>query len=205
MNCKVLISVFCIAVAAIAQNESKNQDWTIDNIKKAITGETTASAKYAAYAQKATEEKFDNIARLFEAASKAESIHAKNHTNELEAAGVKMDSIKPEFTVKTTKENLEDAVKGESYEVETMYPEFINKAKEEKKSNAVASFNYAFQVEKLHKELYTSALKALNDNSLKSLSNTYYVCQICGSTLSASAPAKCKICGASKDKFIIIK
>jgi rubrerythrin len=205
MKRKMSIGILCVAVAAVAMTGCKKQEGTVDNLKKAITGETTASAKYAACAQKAREEKFDTIARLFEAASKAEAIHAKKHTAVLEAAGVKMDPITPQFSVKSTKENLEDAIKGESYEIATMYPEFINKAKEEKKDDAAASFNFAFQVEKRHRELYSAALDALNRNDMKALPDAYSVCPVCGNTFGANVPAQCEICGEPKKDFIVVK
>ncbi len=171
----------------------------------AITGETTASAKYAAYAQKAKEDKLEKIALLFEATSKAEAIHMKNHRYALEACSLKMDSITPKFMVKTTKENLEDAIKGESYEVATMYPEFIKKAQEEKNKDAIITFDYAFKVEKPHKVLYSAALQALNKNDMKTLPDSYMVCPICGDTYGVNVPAYCKICDVSKDDFIIYK
>ncbi len=205
MKCKILLSVLCIAVAAVAQSECKKGNETVSNLKKAIIGETTASAKYAAYAQKAKEDKLDKIALLFEAASKAEAIHAKNHRDVLEACNVKMDSITPKFTVKTTKENLEDAIKGETYEVTTMYPEFIKKAQEEKNKDAITTFDYAFQVEKTHKVLYTTALQALNKNDMKTLPDSYTVCLICGETYGANAPVHCKICDTSNADFIVFK
>lgn len=78
---------------------------TIENLKAGIKGETTASVKYAAFAQKAREEGNDTIAKLFDAASKAESIHAVNHLKILEGLGEKMNEFKPEFEVKTTAQN----------------------------------------------------------------------------------------------------
>ncbi|MFZ4622055.1 MAG: rubrerythrin family protein, partial [Bacteroidota bacterium] len=129
---------------------AKDQSKTITNIKAAIKGETTASAKYAAYAKKAKEEGFTKVAVLFEAASKSESIHANNHRAVLEQLGETMEAITPEFSVKSTKENLEDAYKGESYEIATMYPEFIKQAQKENITLALISFNYAYQTEKKH-------------------------------------------------------
>jgi rubrerythrin len=107
--------------------------------------------------------------------------------------------------VKSTKENLEDAIKGETHEIDTMYPEFIKKANDEKKDDAAASFDVAFQVEKKHKELYTAALDALNRNDLKALPDSYAVCPVCGNTFGANIPAKCEICGEPKKDFIIVK
>jgi len=205
MKKSLFIGVVYIAVAAMAVTGCKKQAGTIENLKAAITGETTASAKYAAYAKKAKEEKLDKIAKLFEAASKAESVHVKMHTAVLEAMGVKMDPITPQFTVKTTKENLEDAIKGETHEIEKMYPEFIKKASEEGKNDTAASFDRAFQVEKKHNDLYKKALDALNKKDFKGLPDTYAVCMVCGNTFGANVPAICDICGEQKKDFIIIK
>ena len=205
MKSKMLLGVLCIAVVGIAASGCKKQGGTVDHLKKAITGETTASAKYAACAKKAREEKLVKIAILFEAASKAEAIHAKKHTAVLETAGLKMDPITPRFIVKSTKENLEDAIKGESYEIDTMYPEFIKNAKDEKKDDAAASFDAAFQVEKKHKALYTAALDALNKNDMKALPDSYAVCPVCGNTFGATVPATCEICGAPKKDFFVVK
>jgi len=205
MNNRALIGILCLALAAVSANGCKKAGTTLDNLKAAIVGETTASAKYAAYAQKAREEKFEAIAMLFQAASKAEAIHANKHTEVLGAMGATMDPITPQFTVKSTKENLQDAIRGESYEIDSMYPGFIRTAKDEKKDEAVTSFDRAMQVEMVHKELYTAALSALEKNDMKGLSDAYSVCTVCGNTFGADVPDACGICGVGKDKFIRIK
>ena len=105
--------------------ESDTKQILTKNLKDAFTGETTASAKYEAYCKKAKEEGYELIAKLFEAASKSESIHARNHKKVIEKLGEKVPDVKPEYTVKTTRENLEDAIKGETYEIDIMYPEFM--------------------------------------------------------------------------------
>jgi rubrerythrin len=178
---------------------------TIENLKAGIKGETTASAKYAAFAQKANEEGLDTIAKLFEAASKSESIHAANHTKALEALGEKMDEIKPEFEVKTTAENLQAAIDGESYEVSTMYPQFLADAKAEKVEKATKSFTWALDTEKKHLQFYTNALEALKANAEKTLPFQYAVCPVCGNTYdNAKVDEKCAICQTPKEKFIVI-
>ncbi len=200
-----VIGIICLSLAIMAFSGCKKQQGTIENIKSAITGETTASAKYAAYAKKAKEEKFDKIAKLFEAASKAEAAHAKKHTEVLGTMGGKMDPFTPQFTVKSTKENLDDAMKGETHEIASMYPEYIKKAKEERKDEAVSTFDWAFQVEKMHQAFYKAAIEALVKNDFKGLSDTYAVCPICGNTVSPNAPKTCPICGVAQADFIIIK
>ncbi len=177
---------------------------TTEDLLAAFKGETTASAKYAAYSKKAEQEGYYNIALLFKAASVAENIHANNHKSVLEESGVQTPAITPEFTVKSTKENLEDAIKGESYEASTMYPEFIKDASAAKNQLALISLNYAFETEKKHKTMYENALSALTNNSAKDLSVTYYVCATCGNTYDVNPPKRCGICMTGSEKFLKI-
>ncbi|MDP4206287.1 MAG: ferritin family protein [Bacteroidota bacterium] len=178
---------------------------TIENLKAGIKGELTASAKYSAFAQKAKEEGNNAIAKLFEATSKAEAIHAANHKKVLEELGEKMEDFKPDFEVKTTTENLQAAIEGESYEFTTMYPQFIADAKAEKVEKADKSFTWAFDTEKKHQQFYSKALSALKAKAEKSLPMEYAVCPVCGNTYEkANMDEKCAFCQTSKDKFIII-
>lgn len=195
----VLISQFNFGAGKLSNSA------TIQNIKAAITGETTASAKYAAYSKKAKKEGLTKIALLFEAASKSENIHANNHRAVLEQLGEKMDKVIPKFEVKSTKENLEDAVKGESYEVATMYPDFIKAANDEGVNIAMISFNYAFQTEKKHKAMYENALEKFNSGKENELSSLYMVCPTCGNTYDSQAPKRCGISMTPRERFLTFK
>ena len=176
---------------------------TMENLKAAFKGESTASAKYAAFAEQARKEGFVPIAILFNATSRAEAIHALNHKAVIEKMGGKTDPVTPEFTVKTTRENLEDAMKGESYEMMTMYPEFTKVARDENASDALKSFRWAMETEKKHYLMYTNALNCLNKNDVKSLPKIYWVCPKCGNTYDQAKPEdKCAFCYTSRDKFI---
>jgi len=176
---------------------------TVVNLKAGIKGETTASAKYAAFALKAREEQHESIAKLFDAASKSESIHAANHKKALEALGEKMEDFKPEFEVKTTAENLQAAIDGETYEVTTMYPQFLADAKAEKADKATKSFTWAYDTEKKHEQFYTAALASLKANTENTLPTQYLVCPVCGNTYDkAMVDEKCAFCQTSKEKFI---
>jgi len=205
MKTKIILFVSLIAFGFSSFVAANTPVKTVENIKAAIKGETTASAKYSAYAKKAKEEKNLKVALLFEAASKSESIHANNHRAVLEQLGVKMEDFKPEYTVKTTKENLEDAVKGETYEVTTMYPDFLKAAQNENVNLALISFNYAYQTEKKHQALYKNALEQLNAGKEKSLPNKYMVCSTCGNTYDGEAPARCGISMTPRERFITIQ
>src|SRR5664280_1045794 len=177
---------------------------TIENLKAAYNGESTASAKYAAFAEKAKAEGFDTVAVMFLATSKAEAIHAGNHLKVLEKLGEKITG--PEigkFEVLSTAENIADGIKGETYEIETMYPEFIAAAEKEKSSAAVKSFTWAFDTEKKHQNFYKTALAVVATGVEKSLPAKWFVCPVCGNTFNeAGVTEKCDFCMTPKEKFI---
>jgi len=185
----------------------ENKQMLVKDLKDAFTGETTASAKYAAYSQKAREEGFENIAKLFEATSKSESIHAKNHKTVLEKLGEKAPEVKPEFTVKTTKENLEDAIKGETYEATTMYPGFkkLSDSMGDYGKDASKSFDFAMRTEAKHKVYYDESLKAIDSKTTDKLASVYWICPICGNTVNSEKDIlKCSICKNEKEQWTVV-
>ncbi len=155
-----------------------------ENLKAAFAGESQANRKYLAFAKKADAEGFTQAAKLFRAAAEAETVHAHNHLRELGG-------------IRSTKENLEEAVNGEVFEFQKMYPEMIAAAKSEGNKGAERSFNLANEVEKIHAALYRKAADSLGKNT----ETDYYVCQVCGNTVEGEPPDKCPICGAKKAMF----
>lgn len=124
---------------------------TNDNLMKAAQGEAFARLKYMAFAQKALEEGYPEIAQLFQEAAGAETVHGITHLN---AMGF----------VKSTKENLENAVYGEKDEIDKMYPQMIKEAEEENSENkakAVKAFETAMQREEAHHAMFEEALKKM--------------------------------------------
>jgi len=163
---------------------------TIENLQAAFAGESQASRKYLYFAEKAEEEGYKQIARLFRAASDAETVHARNHLKVMQG-------------IKSTKDNLKDAIGGENYEFTEMYPEFIKQADAEGDSKAKGSFNLANRVEQIHHRLYQTALSMLEKGQTVA-DKPIYVCQVCGNTVEGEAPDKCPICGAPKKMFKLI-
>ena len=192
------------AAATIATEAKDANSINFQNMQDAFKGETTASAKYAAYSKKAEAEGYPEIAMLFKAASTSENIHANNHKAVIEDAGQKTPVITPEFTVKSTAENLKDAIAGESYEISTMYPQFIKNANTAGSQLSFISLNYAYKTEQKHKAFYEKALTALENNNVKSLPTVYFVCPTCGNTYETTTPKRCGISMTSSEKFIKI-
>ena len=163
------------------------------NMQAAYKGEMTATAKYAAYSQKAVAEKLPQIALLYKAISAAETIHAGNHKAVLAEAGQSVPVIKPAYEVKTTRESLQDDIKGEAYEAATMYPDFLKAAAAAGNDQATISLTYAQKTEKRHEGMYQRALAALDGHTLATLPTAYFICPTCGNTYENKAPDRCGI------------
>jgi rubrerythrin len=158
---------------------------TEKNLREAFAGESQANRRYLAFARKADEEGFKQVAKLFRAAAEAETVHAHSH---LRALG----------GIQSTRENIREAIAGETHEFKSMYPEMLAKAKAEGIKPAEISFDYANQVEKIHAALYEKAMAELGKNKAVD----YYVCPVCGNTVEEKAPDECPICGTAGSKFI---
>jgi rubrerythrin len=176
---------------------------TLENLQTAYNGESNANAKYLAYAQKADQEGYHKVARLFRAAAGAEEVHLINHARVIESMGAVPEAKIEIPEVKSTKENLQDAIKGETYEANKMYPEFISQAEKANNGDAVQTFTYARDAEAAHAQLYQKALNNLD--KWKKADKNFYVCPTCG-YLTEGKPAfeSCPICGTAKNNFLVI-
>lgn len=153
---------------------------TPENLQAAFAGESQANRRYLAFAKQAEQEGYQQVAKLFRAIAEAETIHAHSH---LRTMGM----------IKSTAENLQAAIDGETYEYQNMYPGFLQTAQAEGDKAAERSFHAANEAEKVHAQLYKEAL----DNLGKNASGDYYVCPICGHVSFGAPPDKCPICNAS--------
>jgi rubrerythrin len=160
---------------------------TSDNLQAAFAGESQASRKYLYFAEKADEEGHKQIARLFRAASDAETVHARNHLKVMQG-------------IKSTSDNLKAAISGEHYEFTKMYPDFIKQANAEGNKKANDTFDLANRVEQIHHSLYQAALTTL-EKGQDVTEKPIYVCQYCGNTVEGEPPDKCPICGMPKKMF----
>jgi rubrerythrin len=164
---------------------------TKENALAAFAGESQANRKYLAFAKKADEEGFPQIAKLFRSAAEAETIHAHAHLRVVNG-------------VNATQENIAEAMAGEHHEFTAMYPGFVAEAQKEGNKAAEISFKNALAVEKIHHELYTQAAAAISAG--KDLpANAILVCPVCGNTVIGAAPEKCPICGVPGSKFFPVK
>jgi rubrerythrin len=164
---------------------------TKDNTQAAFAGESQANRKYLAFAKKAEQDGFPQVAKLFRSAAEAETVHAHAHLRVMNG-------------VKSTGENLAEAIAGEHHEFAEMYPAFIKEAQQEGNKAAEISFKFANAVEQVHHDHYTKALEAVKSGKDMPAADIY-VCPVCGDTFVGSAPDKCPVCGAPKEKFMLMK
>jgi len=160
---------------------------TEDNLKEAFSGESQANRKYLAFAKKAEQEGFNNVAKLFRTTAEAETIHALGHLAALGSIG-------------STADNLRAAVAGETYEYSEMYPPMLQVAQAEN-HKAKRMFGYAVQAEAVHARLYEKALEAVAQGK-DLVDSNFYLCPVCGNIEIGQRPEECPICGARGDKFI---
>ncbi|MBW1710057.1 MAG: rubrerythrin family protein [Deltaproteobacteria bacterium] len=157
---------------------------TEENLKEAFAGESQANRKYLAFAKQAERDGYPQAAKLFRAAAEAETVHAHSHLRTLGG-------------VRSTADNLAEAVDGETHEFKKMYPAMIETAKAEGEKSAERSFTYANKVEEVHAALYQKALDNLEDLT----EADYYVCSVCGYTCENEPPKKCPVCGSKPQAF----
>lgn len=162
---------------------------TMDNLKSAFAGESQANQKYRAFAKKAEQDGFPNVAKLFRTAAEAERIHAEGHLKSMEGIG-------------PTADNLQAAFNGETYEFKEMYPPMLEQAKVDE-HKAKRMFGYALEAEAVHAKLYALALDAVKQG--KDLTEVeFYLCPVCGNIEIGKPTEPCRICGTKPDKFVLV-
>jgi rubrerythrin len=158
---------------------------TENNLAYAFAAESKATARNSAFAAKADQEEYTQIARLFRAIAEAESVHARRYL------------LLMRGKIGSTEENLEAAFQNEIRANVDEYPKLIQDATAEHNSAAEKAFSQARDVESRHAELYK---QAMND-MLSERDTLYHVCQVCGYVAQEEPPENCPICGAVRGKF----
>ncbi|MBW1807465.1 MAG: rubrerythrin family protein [Deltaproteobacteria bacterium] len=156
-----------------------------ENLKTAFIGESKACLRLLGYAEKAEQEGYSQMARLFRAISAAEKVHALKHLRLLKV-------------IKSTEENLKTSFESEISVSENIYPGFIQVAEEEGNKAALISFSHARDAEEVHAKLYKNAI----DHMIEERETSYHVCQVCGYVVDGQPPDNCPVCNAPRDKFI---
>ena len=197
----LLILVFTISQGC--KSKLSKGKLTIENLKSSYRNEVNASAQYDAFAQKAQAENYPQIANLYKAISKSESIHARNHKEIMLKLGISSENFAPDFELRTTRENLQISIEGETHESTESYIDYIDIAEKEGLSDAKKSFIWAKDTEMKHTGYFIATLAAIDKNRLWSLPDSLLVCPGCGQTFETRQhDEKCSSCRNPRANFI---
>jgi len=184
---------------------------TIENLGKAVIGESQARNRYTFYAKIAQKEGFEKIADIFLITAENEREHAKwlfRLINELKKkSSESLDEIKVEAVVPTilgnTAENLKAAIAGENYEYTQMYPEFADIAEKEGFPEIAKRLKAIAVAEKHHEDRYKKLLKEIEGNTVfKKEKKVYWVCRKCGYIHEGEEPPeRCPSCSHPRNYF----
>jgi rubrerythrin len=193
----VLLAIAAAPLVGLAQDNG-NAAATLKNLQTAYRGESNAHQRYLAFAQKADEEEYSGVASLFRAAARAEEIHAANHAIVIRKLGGVPDAQLEEPVTSSTRENIEVAIKGETYERDQMYPDFLRQAGSGGNAEAERTFTLALAAETEHAKLLQNALDNLETFRE---ARVFYVCPVCGFTASEPNFDSCPSCATPKERF----
>lgn len=175
---------------------------TLQHLQTAYEGESNARLRYRLFAVQAELDGYRDVASLFRAAARAEQIHADNHARVIRSLGGEPHCAIQQVAVQDTSANLEEAIKGEEYERDVMYPEFIAEAKTSHQNAAARTFQYALEAEAEHAKLFRAALQTLKvgEGQIE-----YFVCPVCGFTTCDVSLVQCMICHNPRERFETVR
>jgi rubrerythrin len=156
-----------------------------DAMHQAYTGESKAGLRLKVFAEKADQEGYPQLAKLFRVISFSEELHGKR-------------ALRLMREIKSTEENLAESFESETRVAGVAYDNFIKYAEEVGDKAASLYFSQSRDVEEIHAKLYKEAM----DHVLEERQTTYYVCDVCGYVSDGILPEECPVCGAKKDRFV---
>lgn len=183
---------------------AKPRPMTMDALASAFGGESMAHMRYLIFSEVAEKEGYPNVARLFKAIAFAEKIHASNHYSRLRDLETDLKVVAgATFGPGKTSKNLKLAIMGEEFEVNEMYPAYIEIARLQGEKQAEISFKWALEAEKIHAKLYQKAKELVDKGEDMPIDGKIWICPVCGHThVGPEPPERCPVCGAPRDKYV---
>lgn len=180
---------------------------TVAVLKEAYEVETVATRNYVGFSRRALDEKFPNIAYLFLAFSESEKIHADNYRRILLPLGEAPGAPNVQAIVSDTRDNLQISARNEMKKINETYPLFLKRLQSEANESAVVSCMYSWKSHRQHEEeirklmKYTGWIFGQVMNKIEKMDLSYFICGICGSTISASPEMPCIICNYPMEHY----
>lgn len=160
---------------------------TEQNLRNAFSSESQDYTRYLIYAEKAREEGFHNIARLFQTIAYAERVHARKYL-------LCIDELSG------TEENLKRSLDSEKFQVQELYPSLFEVAGMQNEVEAQIGFHGSQETEQVHAALLRKALDSIQASKDVTIGEIH-ICRNCGFTLEGEPPTTCPICGMPKERF----
>lgn len=176
---------------------------TEHNLLAAFAGESQARSRYTLFAQKAKEEGYEQIAKIFLITADQELSHAQMFFNRLEGGMVEINAAYPAGVVGDTMTNLREAAAGEREEWSDLYASFAQIALDEGFKDVAMMFKNVAKVEIEHEKRYLRLLERLTtDTEFSSEEETEWQCMHCGYVHKGkSAPKRCPVCSKEQGYF----
>ncbi|MDH5195007.1 MAG: hypothetical protein OEW32_15075 [Nitrospira sp.] len=215
MTRRQFMIVGAMVAASIVAGASPRSAWatakyqkTIAVLQYAYDREMALYYEYLAFGKVARAEGYIGIAYLFIALGTAELIHAQNFGKILSRLGVELPSVsKPAGSPAKTRENLIKAADAEIDAVDVFYPEVLQELEAEGMKDAILATHYAWESEKQHQGIIKK-IQRWSPSFFERVARTidehigpYFVCQVCGSTMTEIPPDTCPICKLSSRHY----
>lgn len=186
-------------VAVAVGQETTPKQVVLDDLQSSLDNEFNARTRYRAFADKAIEEGYGEIASLFRASARAEEVHAGRFMSLAIARGGSGQATTEPIDVKSTKENLAMLIAAEKKERDVLYPRFADHAAAAGDKRAAEVYELVRSAEVEHFNLCQAASGNLETRTGPSV--TYFVCKGCGYTTAVKTGGKCPLCGGPPDNF----
>ncbi len=174
---------------------------TVAALRRGVQGETGAHRRYVLFGRLAKEDGYRGLAYLYTALASSELIHAQHYDRVLAKLGVPPAEVDPvEVPTGSAKDNLIYAAEREFKSIEETYPALLAEVETEGYADAVSAVRYAWASHQQHLEIITK-IRRWSPSFFETVArridegtDRYYVCQVCGATVTAQPTSACPVC-----------
>lgn len=185
---------------------------SIEALKNGFASETAAHRRYVEFGRHANSEGYRGLAYLYTALATSELIHAQTYTRVLAELGEPIP--RPEIAAipaGSVKENLIYAAEREIDSIEDIYPRFLQSVEGEGHAGVISAIQYSWSSHKQHLEIiekirrWSPSFFESVARKIEEKTDRYYVCQVCGSTVTEIPVGGCPICAESAANYRSIR
>lgn len=134
---------------------------TLENLKKAFSGEAQANRRYLYFAQQAVMERNAKVAEAFHSIAEGETGHAHGHLSYIEEVGDPATGL----PIGNSIDNLKSAIAGELHKHKDMYPKMVETARDEGFEEIAHWFETLARAERSHAMKFQEVLDDLRENT----------------------------------------